>query len=83
MLFSPDASKQAQEIVFSSKKNYFSQSDLYFNNMPLKIKTGQYSKRSRTVFRCWAYIFRTYKWKNKKAVKVMSVFLLSFSLLTI
>ena len=37
MLFNPDASKQAQEVVFSRKKNPFNHSDIYFNNMPLTL----------------------------------------------
>ena len=41
MLFNPDASKQAQEIVFSRKKNPSNHSDIYFNNMPLKRKNTQ------------------------------------------
>ena len=40
MLFNPDASKQAQEIVFSCKKNP-SHSGIYLNNMPLKRKNTQ------------------------------------------
>ena len=49
MLFNPDASKQAQEIVFSRKKNPSNHSDIYFNNMPLKRK--KYSKTSSAIFR--------------------------------
>ena len=41
MLFNPDASKQAQEIVFSRKKNPSNHSDIYFHNMPLKRKNTQ------------------------------------------
>ena len=41
MLFNPDASKQAQEITFSSKKDPSNLSDIYFNNMPLKRKNTQ------------------------------------------
>ena len=41
MLFNPDASKQAQEIVFSRKKDPSNHSDIYFNNMPLNRKNTQ------------------------------------------
>ena len=34
-LFNPDASKQAQEIVFSRKANTSSQETVYFNNVPV------------------------------------------------
>ena len=38
MLFNPDASKQAQEIVFSRRKIPCNHSDIYFSNMPLNRK---------------------------------------------
>ena len=41
MLYNPDASKQAQEIIFSRKKSLSNLSDFYFNNMPLKRKNTQ------------------------------------------
>ena len=41
MLFNPDASKQAQEVVFSRKKNPSNHNDIYFNNMPLNRKNTQ------------------------------------------
>ena len=41
MLFNPDASKQAQEIVFSHKNIPSDNTDIYFNNMPLKNKNTQ------------------------------------------
>ena len=41
MIFNPDASKQAQEIVFSCKKNPSNHSNFYFNNMPSKRKNTQ------------------------------------------
>ena len=33
--------KQAQEVVFSRKKNPFNHNDIYFNNMPLNRKNTQ------------------------------------------
>ena len=41
MLFEDDASKQAQEVVFSRKKNSSNHNDIYFNNMPLNRKNTQ------------------------------------------
>ena len=41
MLFNPDTSKQAQEIVFSRKKAPSNHSDIYFSNMPLIRKNTQ------------------------------------------
>ena len=41
ILFNPDASKQAQEVVFSRKKNPSNHNDIYFNNMPLNRKNTQ------------------------------------------
>ena len=38
LLFEDDASKQAQEVVFSRKKNSSNHNDIYFNNMPLNRK---------------------------------------------
>ena len=52
MLFNPDASKQAQEVVFARKRNPSNHSDIYFNNMPLNRK--KYSNTPRAIFRCYA-----------------------------
>ena len=41
MLFNLDASRQAQEIVFSRKKNPSNHSHINFNNMPLKRRNTQ------------------------------------------
>ena len=41
LLFEDDASKQAQEVVFSRKKNSSNHNDIYFNNMPLNRKNTQ------------------------------------------
>ena len=41
MLFNPDASKQAQEVVSSRKKNRSNHNDIYFNNMLLNRKNTQ------------------------------------------
>ena len=49
MIFNPDASKQAQEIVFSRKANASNHETVYFNNVPV-IK-GKYSKTSRFISR--------------------------------
>ena len=35
MIFNPDTSKQAQEIVFSRKANVINHETLYFNNVPV------------------------------------------------
>ena len=35
MIFNPDASKQAQEIVFSCKANASNHATVYFNNVPV------------------------------------------------
>ena len=35
MIFNPDASKQAQEIVFSRKANANNHGTVYFNNVPV------------------------------------------------
>ena len=35
MVFDPDASKQAQEIVFSRKANATNHGTVYFNNVPV------------------------------------------------
>ena len=36
MIFNPDASKQAQEIVFSLKANASNDRTVYFNNVPVR-----------------------------------------------
>ena len=41
MLFNPDITKQAQEIIFSRKKNNTSHPSLYFNNTPIQQKSVQ------------------------------------------
>ena len=41
MLFNPDASKQAQEVVFSRKTNPSNHKNINFNNMPLNRKNTQ------------------------------------------
>ena len=41
MSFNPDITKQAQEIIFSRKKNNTSHPSLYFNNTPIQRKSVQ------------------------------------------
>ena len=41
MSFNPDTTKQAQEIIFSRKKNNTSHPSLYFNNTPIQRKSVQ------------------------------------------
>ena len=41
MLFNPDVTKKAQEIIFSRKKNDTSHPSLYFNNARIKRKSVQ------------------------------------------
>ena len=41
MSFNPDITKQAQEIIFSRKKNNTSHPSLYFNNTPIQRKSIQ------------------------------------------
>ena len=41
MLFNPDISKQAQEIIFSQKKNNTSHPSLYFNDTQMQRQSLQ------------------------------------------
>ena len=41
MLFNPDITKQAQEIIFSRKKNDTSHPSLYFNNTLIQQQSVQ------------------------------------------
>ena len=41
MSVNPDITKQAQEIIFSRKKNNTSHPSLYFNNTPIQRKSVQ------------------------------------------
>ena len=65
MSFNPDITKQAQEIIFSRKKNNTSHPSLYFNNIPIQKKIS--SKTSWSLFRWKAFVFGTYWWKNKES----------------
>ena len=85
-VFNPDASKQAQEIFFSCKKNP-NHSDIYFNNLPLKRKNTQ---KHQGLYLDAKLNFSEYiNEKIKKAVqgisviKKLNVTLLRSSLLTI
>ena len=41
MSFNPDVSKQAQEVIFSRKKNIGNHPAVFFNNLPIKRKSAQ------------------------------------------
>ena len=41
MLFNPDVSKQAQEVIFSRKKNIGNHPAVFFNNLPINRKFTQ------------------------------------------
>ena len=71
MLFDPDASKQAQEIISSREKNPSDNSDIYFNNMPLKRKNTQ--KHLGLYLDAKLNFSENINEKIKKAVKGISV----------
>ena len=41
MLFNPDVSKQAQEVIFSRKENFNNHPVVFFNNLPINRKSTQ------------------------------------------
>ena len=68
MLFNPDASKQAREVVFWRKKNPSNRNDNYFNNIPLNRKNTQHlGLHLHAKLNFSEHINQ----KNKKAVKVL------------
>ena len=71
MLFDPDASKQAQEIISSREKNPFNHSDIYFNNIPLKRENTQ--KHLGLYLDAKLNFSENINEKIKKAVKGISV----------
>ena len=71
MLFNPDASKQAQEVVSWRKKNRSNHNDIYFNNMLLNRKNTQ--KHLGLYLDAKLNFFEHINEKIKKVVKGISV----------
>ena len=71
MIFNPDASKQAQEIIFSRKANTSNHATFYFNNVP--VIRDNIQKHLGLFLDSKLRFFDHIKEKNKKATKGVNV----------